>query len=173
METLVKGVEGAAQSRAAAQSRIALEERPCFTPGDFNELHIGEAFHADIGETGLAMPEEAPWAAQFEVDIGQGKTTLSFFEGLEPGILRAAELAGQEIAAALVWAPSDTPAELVKLSETETFGFFDDDDGGIGDIDADFHHCGRNENIEVLILESLHDFFLVSGFHFPMEEGET
>ena len=33
-------------------------------------------------------------------------------------------------------------AELVELGETETFGMFDDHDGGIADINADFYDRG-------------------------------
>jgi len=50
-------------------------------------------------------------------------------------------------------------AKLVELGEAEALGVFDDHDGGVGDVDADFHDGGGDENLRFVFAETLHDFF--------------
>ena len=61
-----------------------------------------------------------------------------------------------EEADGVISAASNTAAELVELGDAEVFGFADHDDGGIGDVDADFDDGGGYEDVEVAVGELAH-----------------
>ena len=45
----------------------------------------------------------------------------------------------------------------MELGEAEAFGVLDDHDGGVGDVDADFDHRGRDEDLRFVFAETFHD----------------
>ena len=57
------------------------------------------------------------------------------------------------------WLPppsSDSAAKLVKLGQSEAVGVFDNHDRGIGNIDADLDHGGRDQHLHLARREALH-----------------
>ena len=62
----------------------------------------------------------------------------------------------------------------MKLGEAKAFGMLDHDDGGIGDVDADFNDCGRHQNLAGTVLgrEGLHGGILVGGLHLPVQQAD-
>ncbi len=123
-----------------------------------------EVAEDEVGEAALGGAEEVAGAAEEEVGFGDGEAVGGGGEGVEAlegwGIFAG----GGEDAEAFVWAAADAAAELVELGEAEAFGFEDDHDGGVGDVDADFDDAGGDEGGEVVGAEALHDgFFLVWG----------
>lgn len=57
------------------------------------------------------------------------------------------------------FAPSDTAAKLVELSKAEAVGLFDDHDGGVWNIDANFDDGGGNEAVYMSGSKAFHDGF--------------
>ena len=56
------------------------------------------------------------------------------------------------------------PRKLVQLRKAEALRMLDHHDGGVGHVDADFDHRGRDQNVQLAFLEAAHDvFFLVSA----------
>ena len=70
-------------------------------------------------------------------------------------------------------ASADAATELMELGETEALGFFDEDDSGVGDIDADFDDRGGDENIIASFLEGFHDLLFLFGFLLAVKEADT
>ena len=53
------------------------------------------------------------------------------------------------------WAvPRRLGRALMQLREPEAFGVFDHHDRSVGNIDADFDHCGRDQNAELAVAEN-------------------
>ncbi len=67
---------------------------------------------------------------------------------------------------------SDAATELVKLSESKSFGVFDDHDGGVRNVNADFYDGGGDEYVKFLIFELVHDVVFFLGFHFPVKKTD-
>ena len=67
---------------------------------------------------------------------------------------------------------TNAPAELVKLVEAVVVGIHDDDEVGVGDVDADFDDGGRDEDVDLAFGEVLHDGVFFDGFHAAVEEGD-
>lgn len=69
-------------------------------------------------------------------------------------------------------ASDDAAAQLMELGQAETFASFDDDDGGVRNVDADFDDgCGA-EDMRRARFEIEHGFFLFGRFHFAMEDAD-
>jgi len=60
----------------------------------------------------------------------------------------------------------------MKLGQTEALGMFDDYDGGIWDVDADFDDGGGDEDIDLAAFEAGHGDFFVVGGHAAVEQTE-
>ena len=60
----------------------------------------------------------------------------------------------------------------MKLGQAEALGVFDDHDGGVGDVDADFDDGGGDEDGELAAFEAGHGDFFVGGGHAAVEEAE-
>src|SRR5260370_153265 len=51
-------------------------------------------------------------------------------------------------------APADASAKLMELGEAEALGMLDDHNGGVGDVDADFHHSCGHEDLRFVLAEA-------------------
>ena len=69
-------------------------------------------------------------------------------------------------------AAADASAELVELREAEAFGVFDDHDGGVGDVDADFDDRGGDEDLRFVFAEALHDVVFFFAGEAAVEEAD-
>ena len=78
-----------------------------------------------------------------------------------------------EEADGVISAASNTAAELVELGDAEVFGFADHDDGGVGDVDADFDDGGGYEDVEVAVGELAHGGVFVGVFELAVEEADA
>ena len=107
--------------------------------------------------------EELAGAALLEVELGEREAILSLDHGVEAEVGFGGDGgAGDEDAEALGGAAADASAELVELGEAEAIGVFDDHDGGVGYVDANFDDGGGDEDVELAALEAGHgDFFVV------------
>ena len=61
----------------------------------------------------------------------------------------------------------------MKLCESESIGVFDDHDGCIRDIDADFDDNRRDERINLTCAESIHHGIALRRFHATVHRGES
>ena len=67
--------------------------------------------------------------------------------------------------------PSHPAAELVELGQAEALGIFNEHDGRIRHIHADFHDSGGYEHIRVPAEEFFHHIIFLLGFHLPVEHS--
>ncbi len=155
---------------------VALEDAVGELAGAEEDFAVGEAGDAEHG-VGAAL-ESAPgfaFAAHAEVDFGEGESVVGFAHGLEAfaGFGAWVFFAGEEDAVALFVAAADAAAELVELAEAESFGAFDDDDGGVGYIDSDFDDAGGDEDAGFVSGEASHDFVFLASGHATVEEIDS
>ena len=66
-------------------------------------------------------------------------------------------------------ATADPASQLMQLSQAETLGIADQHDAGIGNIDAYFYYCRRDENIDISLLERPHYLSFFRWLHFTMQ----
>jgi len=69
-------------------------------------------------------------------------------------------------------AAADASSELVELGEAEAFGVFDDHDGRVGDVDADFDDGGGDEDLRFVFAEAFHDGVFFFAREAAVEEAE-
>src|SRR5258708_25276317 len=69
-------------------------------------------------------------------------------------------------------AAADASTKLVELGEAEALGVLDDHDGGVGDVDADFHDGCGDEDLGFVFAEALHDFFFFVTGEAAVEEAD-
>src|SRR6267143_473049 len=69
-------------------------------------------------------------------------------------------------------AAADAAAKLVELGEAKALSVLDDHDGGVGDVDADFHDGGGDEDLGFVFAEALHDFFFFVAGEAAVQEAE-
>ena len=70
-----------------------------------------------------------------------------------------------------MFAAADTSPKLMQLRKTEAFRIFDDHDGGIGNVHANFDDGGGNQNVGFMAGEGGHDGFLFFGLHFSVHKS--
>jgi len=146
-----------------------------FLLGEFEKLAIAHKVgDSKFWESSLPCSEELAGAAHGEIELGKFETILGANHGVEALFSQVGDaLPGDENAVALRGTSADTATELVKLSETEALGVFDDHDGGVGDVDAHFDDCGCHEDVDLSALKAAHDDFLVVGVEPAVEQAET
>jgi hypothetical protein len=86
-------------------------------------------------------------------------------------ILLPGLLAGQQDAPGLVRAAADAAAQLVQLGQTEAFGIFDQQHGGVGHVDADFDHRGADQHAGLSGAEAGHDQVLFLRLEPSVQQG--
>ena len=60
----------------------------------------------------------------------------------------------------------------MELGEPEPVGVLDQHQGGIGDVDPDFHHGGRHEDLDLPRREALHHALLFLCLEAAVEEAD-
>ncbi len=126
--------------------------------GGFDQLEIGgEVGEAEGRQTALGLAEEFARAPELEVGLGDAETVTGFGEDREALAGFGAAEIGDEHTIGLMGAPADSATELMELGETETFGVFDDHEGGVGDVEADFDDRAGDQPREVAATERGHD----------------
>ncbi len=72
---------------------------------------------------------------------------------------------------AVVSATPDTSAQLMKLSEAELLGVFDDHQRGVRHVHAHFHHGGGEEHLGAISAKVGHHRFLFFRFEPSVQYG--
>ncbi len=152
-----------------------IDEEGGFLFGEFEEIAVaGEVGYAELGEAGLFGAEELAGTALLEVEFGEGEAVLGLDHGVEAEFGFGGDGGGvEQDAEALCGATADAAAELVELGEAEAVGVFDDHEGGVGDVDADFDDGGGDEDVKFAAFEAGHGDLLVVGRHAAVEEAEA
>src|SRR5215471_16654644 len=79
----------------------------------------------------------------------------------------------QEIRVRLVRAPSDAPAQLIELRETEAIGIVDDDRIDVWYVESVFDDGRRDEHVEAAFDEVDHDRLELALAHLPMPDADS
>ena len=172
VDLFAEGGEGFPEEGIVLEGRVAGDEGGRFLVRDLDEADVGEVFHGDVGEAGLARSEERARTAELEVLFGDIEAARVLGEGLEPPVLLASEFSREEEAVGLVFAAADASAELVELGEAEPVGVLDHHDARIRDVDADLDDRGGDEDVMPPFTEVVHDRFLLLGLEAAVEETE-
>jgi hypothetical protein len=113
-------------------------------------------FLIEVSEPPLFAAVELARATKGKVVFGKLKAIFGGGECFESCECSRAFAIGIDKAVRLVIASDDATAELMKLCKPKTPSAFDQNDGGVWHIDADFHHRCGDENIYLVSLELLH-----------------
>ena len=76
---------------------------------------------------------------------------------------------GEQQAPRFLGSPSDPAPELMQLGQPESVGALDHHDRGIGNVDADFHHRGGDQDGNVAPFEGGHHGLLLGRFESAVE----
>ncbi len=69
--------------------------------------------------------------------------------------------------------PSDTPAQLIELPQSEHVRPVDDDGVGRRHVQAGFDDVGAEQHVELLVIERRHDIFERGDRHLAMRHTEA
>ena len=136
-------------------------------------LHV-ERIANGLHIAGLLIPEEFSCAPDFEIMGRQyepGAQVLGVGNGLQTFncvIGHGLRVGGQEIGIGLVMRTSDTPPELMDLSEAEFVSAIHDYRVGIGYINASLDDRGAYQHVGALVIEVAHDLFQLAFSHLAM-----
>ena len=129
------------------QAGVVLQHPVRFRASELDELHVRELRDLEAGQSRLLRAEELARAAQLHVRLGESEAVGRLLHQLQAlaGIL--AGLVAKEQAVALLRPPADAPPELVELREPEAVGALDHHHRGVRDVDPDFDHGSRDEDV--------------------------
>ena len=116
------------------------------------------------------MPASSTTAAGVQIFLSESEAVVSVFKGFKTVQSLLVSTVGDCIAIGLVVTPDDPSAELVELSEPESFSVENGDDGCIRDIHSNFYDSGADENIDVAVAELIHNLLFFFWFHFAVED---
>src|SRR5437588_1787258 len=60
----------------------------------------------------------------------------------------------------------------MKLRQAEALGMFDDHDGGVGNVDPNLNHGGRDQYLNFSLLKQAHDLLFQVGLHASVQNGD-
>jgi len=61
---------------------------------------------------------------------------------------------------------------LVELGQSVTLRVEDHHDGGVRDVDPDFDHGRRGQDVDLVVREESHDPLFFSGFHSAVDQPD-
>ncbi len=157
--------------RGCHELRVGLDEGEGLAPRLLEHGAVPEEIgDAELGQSGLPRAEEVAGPAQLEVDLGDLEAVIGSGHGGDPafGVLRGR--AGEQDAVALPRAAAHPAAQLVELGEPEALGVLHEHDGGVGHVDADLDHGGRDQDMERALLELAHDALFLREAQPAVEE---
>src|SRR6266849_3501347 len=172
-----KKVEERAQRLPALafELRVAFEHQARVVMGDRDQLLVDrEIGEAQARQPALPRPQHLAGAAQPQILLGDAKPVLGFAQDLETPLGDGTErrLVEEQAARRLI-AAADAAAQLVQLGEAETLGVLDDDDRGVGHVDADLDHGRRDQQTRLTIAEGRHRPVLVVRLHPPVDQPDA
>src|SRR5215211_6778706 len=146
---------------------VAFEELGRPAPRTHDEVTVPrETSELQIRKTGLARAEQLALAPDLQVDLGELETVRDLDERLEPPFRFLGQLllgTRHEEAVRLLGAAADPAAQLVQLGKPEAVCFLHDHDRRVREVDADFDHRCRDEDVQFAPLESIHDGAPLTG----------
>ena len=83
MHLIGKAGEGSADERMLSELGIIFEQGFSLCTRERDQFHIGQVFHSDIRQPGLAGAEETAGTAEREISLSDIESALTFFERLE------------------------------------------------------------------------------------------
>ena len=117
-----------------------------------------QARETELREAGLARAEQLP-LPQLEIDLGELEAVGRPDQRLEPRLRGVGQLllrARDQQAVRLLRPAPDPPSELMELREPEAVCLLDDHDRRVRDVHADLDHRRRDEDVQLLRLETRH-----------------
>src|SRR5271166_296636 len=149
-----------------------LRELLRFVPRDFQNVAVADNVrHSQRRESGLLGPEKLTRSAELHVHLGDVEAVVRFHHRSYPLFARVVQLAGDQYTEALLGSPAYAAAQLVQLSQAETLRLFDDHDGCVGYVHADFDDGGGDEYGEFAALELIHDCLFGVGRQLSMQQA--
>ena len=159
----------------STEPRIGLDDRQRgLARGDQHAHALArEAGEAQARHARLLGPEQLARAAQLEVLLGDDEAVVALGQhlqararvgvGLAAGVQQAQRVAGR--------AP-DTTAQLMQLGQPEALGVLDQDHPGVGDVDTDLDHRGRDQDPQLARSKALHHRVLVLRDHAAVDDPD-
>ena len=128
---------------------------------------------AEYGFAGLSCAEQFARAAYGKVFFGDAEAVGGFAHDAQAALCGVAQRRlVHEQAVGLFAAASDPAAQLVQLCEAEAFGVFDDHQGGIRHVHADFDNGSGDEELCFARDEGRHCRLPFVVRHFAVDEGD-
>ena len=122
-----------------------------------------------IRQPALRLAKQFAGAALTQVLLSQLESVAAVFHHRQPTLALLRGVIRNEDAVRLVFATADPPPELVQLREAKSIRVFDQHDCGVGNIDSNLYHAGRQKRIDLAVQKTTDDilFFvrLQSAMH--------
>jgi hypothetical protein len=132
-----------------------------------------EVGEGKVGQSALHRAEDFAGAAQAQILVGDAEAVARFLEDTEAGARVFLFRIDEKDAVALVFATTDTAAELVELGEAETLGVVDQHHVRIRHINADLDHGGGHEHIDLSVAEFTHHRVFLVTAHAAVDEPDA
>ena len=134
------------------------------------QRQFGDAEH---GFAGLSCAEQFARAAYGKVFFGDAEAVGGFAHDAQAALRGVAQRRlVHEQAVGLFAAAPDSTAQLVQLREAEAFGVFDDHQGGVRHVHADFDNGSGNQQLGFARDEGRHCRLPFVVRHFAVDEGD-
>ncbi len=155
------------------QIRIFLEDSLRLRLRLLDQFDVGDARHAEaVGEARLARAEKFARTADLQIFFRQHEAVVRLSHDLQAFVFGGVFARGDEQTVRLIRAAPDAPAQLMQLRQTEAIRAFDQHDGRVGNIHADFDDGCRNEDVVLLVAEFEHGLVFFTRTHLAMQQSQ-
>ena len=157
--------------RSSAGSRSIVANARSLALADQRHV-LGQPRQPQVWHTRLLRVEQCALSAQAQVLVGEIEPVGGADHRVDASPRLLVLLVGfvEQDARAGMFAPADTPPELVQLREPEPFRVLDEHHGGVRHVDPDLDHRGGDQQVGSSRAEALHDLVLVLRTHPTVQE---
>jgi hypothetical protein len=139
-----------------------------------NQIQISRQItETEPRDAALLLSEQLTRPTQFEVSLSQAKPISGVFQNAQPLLRDFRRFLTYQNAVRIVRSSTNPAPQLMKLSQTELLGIFDEHDGCIRHVDSDFDHGSRHQDLQLSGPERGNDFFPVPRAEPAMHHSDT
>ena len=105
----------------------------------------------------LSGAEEFPWTTKLQVSFGDPESIICFRDGIHAGQSVIRHWICHQHTESLMISATNASSELMQLGKPESIRLFNDDRGGIWNVDPDLDDRRGDQHVYVAISKTIHD----------------